>query len=263
MRRRVNRDKSADNHFIPVCNRDNYLRSVAKFSTLVLGFPDNMSACSGVLLAGVLMAFGAAAHAASSGTTILYRKGNAVSEDYAAREKWPDGVLELSQDTRRREITNSWFSGLPSDIVTFDFDLRAPQDVNEIITRFADIRSEELRVRLAAGGKRRAGITFTIGNQDTIDAWFAGLKMDSSGQRVFGDRRYDAAPKASPPTLTIYVDHEHVALERLKIPANTELTTKERWSWDPDLKKWEDPPAEVRDFAKHHVSAKQADRTKH
>jgi len=116
----------------------------------------------------------------AAGKDTIARPGVPISAGRADRD-WPEGVLELLNDPLRREGWHSWFSGLPNDVERYRFQLTKEEEINHLIRRFAAIKSDQLRIRLAAaegpvvkhGGVRAPGVLFAIGHQRNIDVWYS------------------------------------------------------------------------------------------
>jgi hypothetical protein len=145
-------------------------------------------------------------------------------ETATQRDPWPAGVLALLNDPLRTYGWNWWFSETPSDVDTFAFELRYGRDVEHLIGAFGAIKSEGLVLELDPGeagqtdGGQRYGAQFRIGDQTTLNRWFARLPIDAQGIRTFGLHRLTEPPRATPPTLTLYVGHASVDLEKLDVP---------------------------------------------
>ena len=222
----------------------------------------SLSPPSTLILIGVCLSslcFGA------GGKTMIVRNGAAVSEASSVAQDWPDGVLKLVNDPLRHDGWNSWFSGFPNDVERYRFRLAKTADVDHLANRFSTIKADRLRILLAAGvgpivdfgGVRAPGIMFAIGNQKTIDEWYSRLPKVESGVRTFGGHQLEKPPRAMPPTLTIYVDNDFVALEQLQIPLHVEVDVrpgldKGRWKWDKEKKTWIPPPKDIVRFIHDH-----------
>src|SRR5690606_15488066 len=144
---------------------------------------------------------------------------------------WPSGVLELVNDPLRTDGWNPWFSEWPNDVNWYEFKVRDTTEINHLIKKLAAISHDKISVRLNPAKAARAlafttvlpeknktAVVFCIGNQQRLDAWYQRLETSESGARKFGVSTYRHVPEATPPTLTIYVGHEAVDVDRLEIP---------------------------------------------
>ena len=147
-------------------------------------------------------------------------------------DAWPEGVLELVNDPLRTDGWHPWFSGMPNDVDQFDFNIRSARAVDHLIRKLAAIKADSLRIELDPGKANRrvvnegggeVGAKFRIGNQAILNHWFARLKVDGAGARVHGVHRYTKPPTACPPTLTLYVEHAAVELNKLDVPPHVEV----------------------------------------
>ena len=140
---------------------------------------------------------------------------------------WPEGVLELINDPVRANGWHSWFSECPNDKYYYEMDVRRPEEVNRLIGILASIRAEAVQVRLdpAEGAAHAGGVgaIFSLGNQSIMNRWFQRLPEVEPGIRQFGVHRYRKPPAVLPPTLTLYVGHKAVDLEKLTIPPNVDV----------------------------------------
>jgi len=187
--------------------------------------------CALVVMAGVLFALPLPLPAAS-GTHRVASRGKPV----AAADGWPEGVLALVNDPARTDGWRPWFSGLPNAITYYCFVVNDTEDVNRLVRRLAKVKADVLQLRLRAGQHRAvqggstvspqdegAAVVFSIGDQASINRWYQRLPEVSPGVRQFGVHRYTKPPAALPPTLTIYVGHKAVDLDRLKVPPNVRV----------------------------------------
>jgi hypothetical protein len=174
------------------------------------------------LLAGVL---GSSYAFAIGGTEKVVAKG----DEAKAVPGWPEGVLKLTNDPLRVDGWHPWFSECPNDSYFYGMDVGNPGDINHLIEVLGSIDAKTLHLNLDpgegaphAGG---AGAVFVLGNQPIVDAWYKALRETEPGVRAFGVHRYREPPAAQPPTLTIYVGHKAVELNKLQVPLNIDLTT--------------------------------------
>ena len=162
----------------------------------------------------------------------------------AAEKHWPKGVLELLNDPLRANGWNAWFSEWPNDVNYYELTGRNVDDINHFIEKLAAIKAPKVQILLnptkEAGAlafttsvKKGSSVPaiFSIGDQERINHWFEHLdKKNSSGVREFGVYRLEKPPEALPPTLTLYVGHPAVDLEKLKIPDGVQVVA--------DVSKW-------------------------
>ena len=90
-----------------------------------------------------------------------------------------------------------------------------------------------------------------------LDRWYKTLPEVAPGVRRFGMDWYREPPTAMPPTLTLYVGHEAVDLDSLKVPLNVEVI-------GPDGMPLKDGPDEndcyIDPFARTHGAKRNNDR---
>ena len=130
---------------------------------------------------------------ARSGTNHVVAKGQVAT----ALPGWPQGAIKLINDPLRLDGWQSWSSGVPSDFYFFSMDVRNPKDVNHLIGMLSSIDAKTVQLNLdPAKGAPHAGGVGAIFSLGSI-----------------------------PPTLTVYVGHEAVELNELKVPRNIALTT--------------------------------------
>jgi hypothetical protein len=158
---------------------------------------------------------------AEGGTEIIATKGQRAQ----VSTSWPEGVGELVNDASRTYGWNSWFSEWPNDVNQYAFEIKSTDDLNRLIEKLAEIKSDLRQIRLShlqepsglgwvtqvSEGNGIAAI-FSVGDQARIDEWFKHVR------KPFGKMEFTAAPEAVPPTLTIFVQNEVVNLDELKIP---------------------------------------------
>lgn len=161
----------------------------------------------------------------ASGTTKVVSKGQLAQREAG----WPEGALKLINDPLRRDGWHSWFSECPNDSTYYTFDVRDFKDVDQLVELLASLQAKTLRINLdpteGAAHAEGVGALFLLGNQRVVDEWYKSLPEVEAGVRAFGVHRYREPPLAEPPTLTLYVQHEAVDLNRLEIPLNIDLTT--------------------------------------
>jgi hypothetical protein len=159
---------------------------------------------------------------AAGGTSQVASKGGKVED----RKNWPEGVAKLLNMEFRTDGWNGWFTEWPNDVEHYQLEVKSTDDANAVIAQFAKIKAKSLHVRLSSE-KEPSGIgwvssikkgndtamLFTLGDQERLNAWFARLPGGK-----FGVMEFAAAPTAVPPTLTIYVANDAIALEKLSIP---------------------------------------------
>lgn len=164
---------------------------------------------------------------AISGTVQIAWKGRPVE----AKPQWPRGLLTFLNSPQRASGWNPFFSEMPNDCDYYEFDARNTDEINGLIQTFARIDSQTLQICLSPEkGPRSIGwhaadpvqaarsVLFSLGDQETIDKWYARQPDDKKRSRSF-------PPKAIPPTLTIFVQHPAVDLLRLNIPAHVRVVT--------------------------------------
>ena len=167
----------------------------------------------------VLLATSAAL--AAGGTDVVAREGQPAH----VRESWPEGAGEIVNDPARTKGWNSWFSEWPSDVNQYGFRVKSIDDVNRLIAKLADVDAANTRIHLSplkepsALGfvtvlpqRNRIPVIFSIGDQSAIDRWYERV------EKPFGKMEFVDTPVAVPPTLTIFVGHDQIELDQLKIP---------------------------------------------
>jgi hypothetical protein len=146
---------------------------------------------------------------------------------------WPDGTMELVNDPLRTSGWNPFFSELSNEVNFYEYKIRGTADVNHLLELLAAIQCTNATVLLSpdkqskAGGdaaeKKRTAVTFSIGDQQRLDEWYARLPEVEPGVRGFGLWRYKEPPVTTPPTLIIFCGHEAVNLKQVKIPASVKV----------------------------------------
>jgi hypothetical protein len=173
---------------------------------------------------GILLAFPGITLAVA-GTDQVAWKGRPVQ----MKSAWPEGVGELINDEVRTDGWNPWFSECSNDSTYYGLDVRSREDVDRLIRKLSNIKTDGLEVNLdPTAGARHAGnvgAVFSIGNQDRLNQWFKRLPEVEPGIRRFGLHRYEKPPAAQVPTLTLYVGHKAVDLNSLEIPKNVRVVT--------------------------------------
>jgi hypothetical protein len=174
--------------------------------------------CAGLVLAVVSSALGMA------GTDQVAQKGKPVEMESG----WPAGVLQIINDELRTGGTRPWFTECPNDVTYYGLAIRDMDDVNRLVQKLAVIDADAVKLCLCAeaGATQpgEEGATFSLGNQETLDAWYARLPEAEPGVRQFGVHRYDKPPRAQPPTIFVWVNHRTLDLDKLRIPLNVDLT---------------------------------------
>jgi hypothetical protein len=145
---------------------------------------------------------------------------------------WPAGISEVINDECRTVGWNFWFSECPNDVNHYAFAAKDTDDLNRLIKKLAATKAKGMTVALSLGKEFPAGgfaflkpgnnipSVLALGNQVQLNEWYLRLEIIAPGVRAFGVHRYREPPTAMPPTLTIYVEHEAVDLEKLAIPAD-------------------------------------------
>ena len=204
--------------------------------------------CVAVLLISVWQAL------AIGGTSIVASKGQRAY----VPSSWPEGAGELVNDPLRTTGWNSWFSEWPNDVNQYAFEIKGTEDLNRLIEKLGAIKAKVRQVRLSylaepsglgwvtqvPKGNGIAAI-FSIGDQSRIDEWYKTVR------KPFGVMEFTAAPIAVPPTLTIFVQHKAVELDKLKIPEGITVTSgyvptvfhKSNTKQEAEAAKRQDPPA--------------------
>lgn len=137
---------------------------------------------------------------------------------------WSKAMLHLMNDPLRTDGWQPGFSDAPYDYVLFDYEVRSVEDVNHLIALFAEIDDPEAKIVLKLGAqppknrlmaKDRPPVEFGLGNQGIRTFWYRHASRDV--KKFYG-------PKATPPTLTLYVEHPAIDLERLQFPPGITLS---------------------------------------
>ena len=163
---------------------------------------------------------------AEGGTDTVATKG----QPALISPSWPEGTGELVNDSSRSSGWNSWFSEWPNDVNQYAFEIKSTDDLNRLIEKLAEIKSDLRQIRLshlkepnALGWVTRVPegndipVIFSLGDQARIDEWFKHVR------KPFGVMEFTATPEAVPPTLTIFVQNEIVNLDALKIPEGIDV----------------------------------------
>lgn len=145
---------------------------------------------------------------------------------------WPEGVAALLNHPTQTEGWNPWFTEWPNDVNHYEFDVQNVEQLNQVIEDFARIQAEGLQIRLSPGSEPRGigwasqlregngtAVLFSLGNQHRIDRWF-----DELNGNKFGQMDFEQAPRAVPPTLTIFIQNEAIDLDRLEISKRIEVS---------------------------------------
>jgi hypothetical protein len=164
---------------------------------------------------------------AASGTSIVATEG----QEAYIQDNWPDGVAAVVNDPTRTEGWNPWFTEWPNDVHQYAFKIESTDDVNRLLEKLADVKSNVRQLRLSPlkepeslGWSTRLpednGIAavFSIGDQMQIDQWYGRVR------KPFGTLNFKAAPVAVPPTLTLFVQNKAIDLDALKIPEGIDVS---------------------------------------
>lgn len=166
-----------------------------------------------------------------AGYSSVASEGRAVEEELG----WPAKIVDLVNDPARTVGWNFWFSECPNDVNHYAFAAKNTDDLNRLIEKLAATKDKGTAVTLALGKEFPAGgfsflkpgngipAVLAFGNQVRLNEWYSHLKEVEPGVRQFGIHRYTEAPKAMPPSLTIYVEHPAVDLAKLEIPAELQV----------------------------------------
>jgi hypothetical protein len=138
---------------------------------------------------------------------------------------WSTAILHLVNDPLRTDGWQPGFSESPCDGVLFDYAVQSIEDVNHLIALFTEIDDPDARIVLELGtqpsanrlmAKERPPVVFSLGNQGIRTFWYRHA-IRSKAKDFYG-------PKATPPTLTLYVEHRAIDLERLHFPPGINLS---------------------------------------
>lgn len=165
-------------------------------------------------------------------TTRIAEPGTVIGVEWVKTYGWPEGTLALVNGPARQNAWQPWFSEHPNDVIHFEMVPGDMQQLNALIQRLAEIQSPVRRIVLSPGTEPSAlgfvtslepgnsiPAVFAIGSQPMLDRWWERLPAD----KQFGVHHYEAPPRAVPPTLTIYLEHEMVELDALKVPLDFEI----------------------------------------
>lgn len=172
----------------------------------------------------------------AAGTDQVARPGERISPEVVANYQWPEGTLDLANDSLRANGWHPWFSEWPNDVLYFEMNVRDGRDVQHLIDQMKKVKSLKRQIVLIpereAGSlaftKRLKegngiGAVFQVGSQPRIDQWYEHLTEIRPGVRIFGVQEYQKVPEAQPPTLVLYVQHPAVDLDKLQIPATIQV----------------------------------------
>ena len=186
--------------------------------------------CLGLILVTTAPAFGAA------GTSRVGEPGVELPAESVEHYGWPEGVLAIINDPARRNGWQPWFSEWPNDIIHFEMAPAEMDQLNALIQRLAEVRAPVRRVVLSPAAEpsglgfvtqlepgNAVPAVFALGSQPVIDQWYDRLPED----KRFGVHQFEEAPTAMPPTLTVYVGHDMVDLEKLRVPLVLEVAVVE------------------------------------
>ena len=144
---------------------------------------------------------------------------------------WPEGALALINDPLRTDGWNPWFSECSNDVNFYEYKIHDAGDVNHLLKSLAGIKTTNATLRLNPGKQATAlgfstvlpktnqtAAVFSVGNQSLLHEWYQRLPEIKPGVRRFGVTEFTNAPDSLPPTLTLYVGHQAVDLQKLQIP---------------------------------------------
>lgn len=164
---------------------------------------------------------------ARGGTFRVATKGQKVSNVTS----WPKGLEAFLNHPSRTDGWNDWFTEWPNDVEHYQFEVKDTEEANAVLAKFANVKSDKLRVRLSPGKEPRSigwvseikagnktAMLFTTGDQERLDEWFEQL---DGGK--FGTMEFAKAPTAVPPTLTIFVENDAIDLDKLIIPPSIQV----------------------------------------
>ncbi len=145
---------------------------------------------------------------------------------------WPKGTLDVLNDRTRADGWHDGFSEWPNDVVHYCFTVKETAELNQLLVKFGKIKSLELDIRLCPMKETRGlgwvtrlkegngtVAVFSIGHQEQIKQWYERL----GPEKKFGQIEFAKMPEAVPPTMTIYVEHPAVVLDKLKIPVRCNI----------------------------------------
>jgi hypothetical protein len=181
--------------------------------------------CGVMLLAA--LCFPAQPALAMSGTSHVAWSGQPV----AGVVGWPQGTLALINDPLRTDGWNPWFSECANDVNFYEYRIRSTEDANRLLQLLAGIKNPHATLRLNPGRQatvlgftaalpetNHTAAVFSVGNETQLREWYQRLPETKPGVRRFGINEFTNAPDSLPPTLTLYVGHQAVDLQKLQIP---------------------------------------------
>jgi hypothetical protein len=176
----------------------------------------------------VLLCIAAADVFAFATTIVVATKGQPAPVSPA----WAAGIAAIVNDPARTTGWNSCFSEWPNDVNQYAFDIKGLDDLNRLLEKLSAVKTDVRQLRLSylpepsgLGWVNQLpkgngiAVIFSIGDQGRIDEWYKTVR------KPFGVMEFTAAPIAVPPTLTIFVQHKLVDLEKLKIPDGITVTS--------------------------------------
>lgn len=185
-----------------------------------------------LLLVAVLTLLPAVAGHAMSSTDQVAWPDKPLGATWEQNQGWPAGTLGFVNDPCRQNAWRPWFSEWPNDVIYFEMSPGDMDGLNALLEKLAEIEGDTRRVVLSAKAEPRAlGFTtvleknngvpavFALGSQKRLNEWYN--RLPPGGE--FGVHRFDEAPEALPPTLTIYVGHALVNLDQLRIPLTIDV----------------------------------------
>jgi hypothetical protein len=113
----------------------------------------------------------------------------------------------------------------------YEYKIHDAGDVNHLLKSLAGIKTTNATLRLNPGKQATAlgfstvlaktnqtAAVFSVGNQSLLHEWYQRLPEIKPGVRRFGVTEFTNAPDSLPPTLTLYVGHQAIDLQKLQIP---------------------------------------------
>ncbi len=151
-------------------------------------------------------------------------------------EGQPAGIARIVNDPLRTVGFDSFFSEHPPHRDSFEFVISDMTDLNRMIDLFSQVDGQKRIVHLtstppfsplrninAEPPLSRPAATLTISKQAVLDRWYRHAAEDKV-RRILGPSAIHHPPVASPPILTVFVQHPLVDLEQLIIPENISLS---------------------------------------
>lgn len=157
---------------------------------------------------------------AAGGTSIVAQKG----QDAYVSKGWAEGVAEIVNDPARTTGWNDWFSEWSNDVNHYAYDIKSSDDVNRLIAKLDNVKgTKELHLCFLKEPRGLGWVTsidagnnipviFSTGDPARVLQWYNHVR------KPFGVIEFLDMPVAVPPTLTLFVQHDAIKLEELKIP---------------------------------------------